>query len=94
MCIRDRPARPHVAEDPGALEQIAGDQPTAEAISTLAHELRSPLTAIAGYSDLLRRDLVGSLSEEQRSMIGIIGDNAKRMNEQLSSCLLYTSRCV
>ncbi|HET7155352.1 MAG TPA: histidine kinase dimerization/phospho-acceptor domain-containing protein, partial [Hyphomicrobiaceae bacterium] len=46
------PSRPQVADDPTALDQVAGDQRTAEAISSLAHELRSPLTSIRGYADL------------------------------------------
>jgi signal transduction histidine kinase len=79
------PARPQVADDPTALEQAAGDRRTAEAISTLAHELRSPLTSIRGYADLLGRDVAGALSDEQRSFVNVIRDNAGRLLEQLNS---------
>jgi His Kinase A (phospho-acceptor) domain len=79
------PTRPQVADDPTALEQAAGDRRTAEAISTLAHELRSPLTSIRGYADLLGHDVAGALSDDQRSFVNVIRDNAGRVLEQLTS---------
>jgi signal transduction histidine kinase len=79
------PSRPQVADDPGVLDQVAGDRRTAEAISTLSHELRSPLTSIRGYADLLGRDAVGPLSEQQRSFVNVIKENANRLIDQLNS---------
>jgi hypothetical protein len=79
------PSRPQVADDPGALDQVAGDRRTAEAISTLTHELRSPLTSIRGYADLLGRDAIGPLSEQQRSFVNVIKENAGRLLDQLNS---------
>ncbi len=79
------PSRPQVADDPSMLDQVAGDRGTAEAISTLTHELRTPLTSIRGYADLLGRDAIGPLSEQQRSFVNVIKENAGRLIEQLNS---------
>jgi His Kinase A (phospho-acceptor) domain len=78
------PSRPQVSDDPSSLEQATGDRGTAEAISTLAHELRSPLTSIRGYAELLGHELVGALSHDQRAFVTQIRDNAGRIIEQLN----------
>lgn len=44
-----------------------------------SHELRSPLTSIKGYGDLLVRGAVGTLSEDQRKFLQIISGNAERL---------------
>ncbi len=54
-------------------------------VSLMTHELRLPLTSIRGYADLLSKELVGSLTEQQRSFVEIIRRNVIRMNELLSN---------
>jgi signal transduction histidine kinase len=44
-----------------------------------SHELRSPLTSIKGYGDLLVRGAVGTLSEEQRKFLEIMSGNTERL---------------
>lgn len=41
----------------------------AKFLSTLAHELRSPLNAIHGYLDLVLDDIAGPLNEQQREFV-------------------------
>jgi signal transduction histidine kinase len=53
-------------------------------ISLVTHELRLPLTSMRGYADLLMGGLAGQLSDQQKSMVGIIRRNADRMNALIS----------
>ncbi|MEO1288325.1 MAG: histidine kinase dimerization/phospho-acceptor domain-containing protein [Chloroflexota bacterium] len=39
-------------------------------------EVRSPITAMKGYTDLLLLEVNGELSDEQRKFVGIIRENA------------------
>lgn len=63
-----------------------------EAFSSMAaHDLRSPLRAIAGLSDILTDVHGGELSAEARDMIDRIGRSAQRMS-QLVEALLGLAR--
>jgi signal transduction histidine kinase len=55
-------------------------EPTpAEMYSTLAHELRSPLSTVAGYLELLANDGVGPITEAQRDFLAVISRNIHRL---------------
>ncbi|HEX7196921.1 MAG TPA: HAMP domain-containing sensor histidine kinase [Candidatus Limnocylindria bacterium] len=45
-------------------------------LSIVSHELRSPLTGVAGFSDLLLREQTGDLTERQRRYVERIRDAA------------------
>lgn len=45
-------------------------------LSVVSHELRSPLTGVAGFSDLLLREHAGPLTEKQRHYVERIRDAA------------------
>ncbi len=53
-------------------------------ISLMTHELRIPLTSIRGYADLLARQLVGPLTDQQSNFIEIIRRNISRMSGLIS----------
>lgn len=53
-------------------------------VSVVTHELRLPLTAIKGYTDLLRQAAVGPVNEQQLSFLETIRNNADRMSALLS----------
>lgn len=79
------PPRPEVDDDPSALEQVAGDRATANAIATLAHEIRTPLTVVRGMSEMLARGMSGTLSDDQRQLVLSVRDNATRITNHLNS---------
>jgi len=49
-----------------------------ELASTISHEFRSPLQAISGYADFLRKGCAGPVTPEQDKYLKIIGENAER----------------
>jgi PAS domain S-box-containing protein len=64
------------------------DQAKSDFISTAAHELRTPLIAIVGYSELLGSAGKNTLTEEQKeSYISIIQDQAEDLNHLVDNLL-------
>jgi signal transduction histidine kinase len=56
----------------------------AEFVSIAIHELRTPMTSIRGYSDMLNSPSMGELSEMQQQFLDTIRVNAKRMEGLLT----------
>ena len=50
-----------------------------EFVSFIAHELRTPMTSIRGYADMLSREMVGHLNPQQLQFVRIINGNVTRM---------------
>ena len=50
-----------------------------EFVSMIAHDLRLPTTNVRGYSDILLREMVGPLSDQQKSFVSIIHNNTYYM---------------
>lgn len=48
-------------------------------VSVVTHELKIPMTSIKGYADLLRREMIGPLNEQQTQFLQIIRVNIERM---------------
>jgi signal transduction histidine kinase len=55
-----------------------------EFISFVAHELRTPMTSIRGYADLMSKGIVGPMTDEQREFVGTIIGNVQRMQVLVS----------
>jgi signal transduction histidine kinase len=55
------------------------DQLKSKFLFDASHELRSPLTSIKGYGDLLVRGAAGTLSEDHRKFLEIISGNTERL---------------
>jgi signal transduction histidine kinase len=55
------------------------NQAKSEFVSLVAHELRTPMTSIQGYADMLLKEACGSLSPQQAQFIQTIRGNVVRM---------------
>jgi|FLYN01.1.fsa_nt_gi signal transduction histidine kinase len=53
-------------------------------VSHAVHELRTPMTSIRGYADMLNMPGMGELSETQRQLLDTIRVNARRMESLLT----------
>ncbi|PJZ70948.1 histidine kinase [Leptospira perolatii] len=58
-----------------------------EFISNISHELRSPMTNIQGYFDLLTSDLLEGMDQEQRGMADVVRKNIRRLNSLIENLL-------
>jgi len=58
-----------------------------EFISTVAHELRTPMTSIKGYTDLLLKGAMGALDKGQRRFLDIVRANVDRMSALVADLL-------
>ena len=68
--------RPNLAEVARIPE---GDTHDAENIQQLIHELRTPLSAIIGFSEIIEQQLFGPVTEEYRTIAGNILHDAQRL---------------
>ena len=62
-----------------------------EFVGMISHDLRTPLTSISGYVELLQDEETGPLNEEQRSFLDVVARNADRLL-RLVSDLLFVAR--
>ncbi len=60
----------------------------AKFLRTMSHELRTPLNSIIGFSDLLAREIDGSLNERQREGVEVISRSGARLLEMINDILL------
>ncbi|WP_156781959.1 ATP-binding protein [Leptospira tipperaryensis] len=70
-------------------EKKETEQAKHEFISNISHELRSPMTNIQGYFELLRNELNSSLSKDQSGMLDVIEKNIKRLNHLIENLLKF-----
>jgi signal transduction histidine kinase len=75
-------------QTPGELMTGQTSEPTPDEIcAVLARELRTPLSTIEGYLDLLAQGGVGPLTEEQREFLDVVMRNVNRLTLVVSDWL-------
>lgn len=50
-------------------------------LAAVSHQLRNPLTAVIGYLELLTDGSLGTLSEEQQRVLGVMAAGITRLAE-------------
>jgi K+-sensing histidine kinase KdpD len=69
----------------------ASPQPHERLLSRMRHDLRTPISAILGYSELLAENVIGEISEPQRDVVRRIGGCALEL-EQMVDALVTLMR--
>lgn len=62
----------------------AANEAKSEFVSFVAHELKNPMASIRGYTDLLKKGLVGPINEAQSGFLETIRSNVLRMDKLVS----------
>lgn len=95
LSTRDAHARKLAAELNVRLKQLrqvrqryeSGDRELKEAVTNVSHDLRTPLTAICGYLELLER---GDKTPEQERYLALISERAEAMKQLTQELLRYS----
>lgn len=66
------------------VEQVnAANEAKSDFVSMVSHELKTPMTSVKGYTDLLLSGMTGQLSDQQRGFLETIAVNIRRMSQQI-----------
>jgi signal transduction histidine kinase len=66
---------------------LATQHLTGRFLANASHEVRTPLTAVLGFSELLLEETYGELSAEQRTAVGHIENSARNLLEIINNIL-------
>ena len=78
-----------LADDFNMMAQKLGelDEMKRDFVSNVTHELRSPMTSIRGYIDLMLKGAAGSLSGEQTDYLSVVKNSAVRLGRFIDNLL-------
>lgn len=54
-----------------------------EFVSMVSHELKTPMTSMRGYTDLMLSGMTGELNDQQQAFLSTIAANIRRMSKQI-----------
>ncbi|MEM7334981.1 MAG: histidine kinase dimerization/phospho-acceptor domain-containing protein [Chloroflexota bacterium] len=81
------PTRPQVSDDPTAFEEISQNPLIAESLTTISHEIRTPISAITGYAEILLRGMYGDMTKEQQESVEMIQKSSQKVSEAVGNLL-------
>lgn len=61
------------------------------ALASAAHELKTPLSVMSGYTDLLLRESLGPLNEAQKTVLQEMAQNANRLQKFIHMFLTFSA---
>ncbi len=79
------PSRPEVLDDPLAIEAFSDDPRMVETVSAISHDLRTPLSTITGFTELLEQ--MGGLTKDQSGIVKNIRQASQRMSALMNDLL-------
>ncbi len=68
-------------------KEVEVDRMKSEFISLVSHEMKTPMTSIKGYTDLILMGSVGAVSDMQKSFLNVIKSNTDRLSALVSDLL-------
>ncbi len=66
-------------------------QRTTNALASAAHDLKTPLSILNGYVELLHSEKLGPLSERQHEVLEDMRESGKRLQQFIQDCLTYSA---
>ncbi|HEX5337663.1 MAG TPA: MASE3 domain-containing protein [Gallionella sp.] len=57
---------------------------------SVSHDLRAPLRAIDGFSNILQEDYAPRLDDEGKRLLGVVSDNAEKMGQLIDDILAFS----
>jgi signal transduction histidine kinase len=66
------------------------DRSKSDIIGTVSHEMRTPLTSISGYVELVLDGEGGDIPDDARDMLGVVDRNARRLQSLVADMLMMT----
>jgi signal transduction histidine kinase len=66
-------------------------QRTTNALASAAHDLKTPLSILNGYVDLLHSEKLGPLSDRQREVLNDMQASGKRLQQFIQDFLTYSA---
>ena len=69
------------------LKYITGDRELRDAVTNISHDLRTPLTAVSGYLELLSAE---ALSADARRYLAVIGSRTEQMRQLTEELFRYS----
>ncbi|HEX3819927.1 MAG TPA: HAMP domain-containing sensor histidine kinase [Candidatus Sulfotelmatobacter sp.] len=64
---------------------------TTNALASAAHDLKTPLSILNGYVELLQSEKLGAVSERQREVLQDMRDNGKRLQQFIEDFLTFSA---
>jgi signal transduction histidine kinase len=66
------------------------DRSKSDIIGTVSHEMRTPLTSISGYVELVLDDEGGEIPDDAKDMLRVVDRNARRLQSLVADMLMMT----